>query len=342
MWLSAVTTVAAEQGLDEDTAWELARRACPAACLGHGRMWWRDEKWSPAVAEAAVDRPRRYRLDDIDVAAAETELAPEVQAEIAAVRAGFEAAVAAELHGLHPQRRRSVRAALYALATALATREGSISVRCLAIRAQLDTKTIRRALATAKEHRLIVETHAYAGGRADCAAYGPGAAATPHLTAARSTVSPTRCTTPAPTGRASRKRLHHEARSARRTWSLRCDALAALAPGERLADSQHPAAKLLRSLHHQRTWWRSLSAAEQQERRESRQHCMRQLDPADRSNWFRWLARRELICNAADRVLTHTAVPDDLGTLLAAPLTVHRGMRDPHWTTGGTPASAAA
>ncbi|WP_280393482.1 hypothetical protein [Nocardia wallacei] len=289
-----------------------------------------------------MDRPRRYRLDDIDAASAETELAPEMRAEIAAVRAGFEAAVAAELQGLHPQRRRSVRATLYALAAALVTREGSISVRCLAIRAQLDNKTIRRALATAKEHQLIVETHTYAGGRADCAAYGPGAAATPHLTAARSTVSPTRCTTPPPTGRASRTRLHHEARSARRTWSLRCDALAALAPGERLADSLHPAAKLLRSLHHQRTWWRSLSPAEQQERRESRQYRLRQLAPVDRSNWFRWLAQRELICNAADRVLTHTAEPDDLGTLLAAPLTVHRGMRHPQWATGGTPGSAAA
>ncbi len=289
-----------------------------------------------------MDRPRRYRLDDIDVAAAETELAPEVRTEIAAVRAGFEAAVAAEMRGLHPQRRRSVRAALYALAAALVTREGSISVRCLAIRAQLDTKTIRRALATAKEHQLIVETHTYAGGRADCAAYGPGVAATPYLTAARSTVSPTRCTTPAPTGRASRKRLHHEARSARRTWSLRCDALAALAPGERLADSRLPAAKLLRSLHHQRAWWRGLSPDEQEARRAARQHHMRRLPGDDRSAWFGWLARRELICNAADRVLTHTAAPDDLETLLAAPLTVHRGMRDPLWATGGTPAAAAA
>ncbi|WP_280393456.1 hypothetical protein [Nocardia wallacei] len=342
MWLSAVTVVAAEQGLDEDAAWELARRACPAACLARGRAWWRDGKWSAAVAEAAVDRPRRYRLDDTDPAAAETELSPEVRAEIAATREGFEAAVAAELGGLHPQRRHSVRAALWALAAAIVTREGSISVRCLAIRARLDGKTVRRALATAVQAGLIVATHAYTGGRADCDAYGPGPAATDHLIAARSTVSPTRCTTPGAHGRASRKRLHAEARAARRTWALRCDALAALAPGERLADSRHPAAKLLRSLHHQRTWWRNLTSDEQHARREARQAHMRRLPVDDRRSWFGWLARRELISNAADRLLTRTAAPDDLETLLAAPLTVHRGMRDPQWAVGGTPAPAAA
>ncbi|MBB5918949.1 hypothetical protein BJY24_007882 [Nocardia transvalensis] len=341
VWLSAVTVVAAEQGLTEDAAWDLARRACPAACLARGRAWWRDKAWTAAVAEAAVDRPRRYRLDGVDDAPAELE--PETTAQIATVRHGLAAAADAELCGLHPQRRHSVRAVLDALATALVTREGSISVRCLAIRARLDTKTVRSALATAQAHGLLVETHAYTGGRADCDAYGPGPAAMPHLSAAaRSGFSPTRCTTPAATGRANRNRLHREAHTARRVWSLRCDALAALAPGERLADSQHPAARLLRSIHHQRTWWRSLSPAEQQQRREARQQQMRQLDPADRSAWFGWLARRESICNATDRLLTHETSPDDLETLLAAPLTAHRGMRDPRWRTGGTPVSAAA
>ncbi|OBA53587.1 hypothetical protein A5780_26465 [Nocardia sp. 852002-20019_SCH5090214] len=66
------------------------------------------------------------------------------------------------------------------------------------------------------------------------------------------------------------------------------------------------------------------------------------MDRDDRSAWFGWLARRELICNASDRVLSWTATASDADTLRTAPLTVHRGMQDPKWRSGGTPAVAAA
>ena len=343
MWLSAVTVVCAEEGLSEDAAWERARKACSAACLAHGRGWWRKGKWAAAVAEAETDRPRRRRLEDVDPVAAEASLPPEQAAELATVRTGLSNAVTAVLGGLHPQRRRSVRVTLDALARVLVTRSGSVSGRDLAVLSRQDRKTVRRALAEALAAGLVVQTHAYAGGATDCDSWGVGPRAIDHIAAAQSAVSPTRCTTPAPQlGRANPARLHRESVQERRAWTLRCDALAALAPGERLADSRHPAAKLLRSLYHQRTWWRNLSAGEQQDRREVRQAVVRRLDRADRSAWVSWLSRREEICAAADRLLTHQGDDEGLRTVLAAPLTVHRGMADPRWRTGGTPVSAAA
>lgn len=340
MWLSAVAIVDAEAGLSEDAAWDRARKACSAACLAHGREWWKKGKWQPALAEAETDRPRRRRLENAD---AEASLPPELAAELATVRTGLSEAVTAILGGLHPQRQRSVRITLDALAWVLVTRSGSVSGRDLAVLSRQDRKTVRRALAAALEAGLVVQTHTYSGGASDCDSWGVGPHALEHIAAARMLVSPTRCTTPAPPlGRANPARLHRESLRERRAWSLRCDALAALAPGERLADSRHPAAKLLRSLHHQRTWWRGLSAEEQQIRREIRQAVVRRLDRADRSAWVSWLSRREEICTAADRLLTHQADPGGLQTLLSAPLTVHRGMADPRWRTGGTAVSAAA
>ncbi|OBA62585.1 hypothetical protein A5780_18695 [Nocardia sp. 852002-20019_SCH5090214] len=101
-------------------------------------------------------------------------------------------------------------------------------------------------------------------------------------------------------------------------------------------------AKALRSLHHQRTWWRSLTESEQAARREQRRRQLRAMDSTERSDWFGWLTRREHINNSADRILTWRAAADDPETVLRAPLTLHRGMRDPRWRTGGTPATAAA
>lgn len=339
VWLSAVTTVAAERGLTEEAAWDLVRQACPAECLTQGYDWWRNAKWEPALAEAQIDRPRRYRLDDTDET---SDLPPEVLAEIEAVRTGFETAVAERLAGLHPQRLRSVRAVLSALARAVVTRSGSISTRSLSLRARCDRKTVQRALATSKESGILVELHAYAGGSMDCSAYGIGPAAIEYVSAAHTSISPTRCTTPAPLGRAHLPRLRGEYLRDRTAWAARCDVLASLAPGERLADSSHPVAKLLRSRHFQKRWWQSLTMDEQTARQEARRRELRAMEHSERSVWFTWLARRELICNAADRLLAGNAAAGDLATLRAAPLTIHRGMSDPRWLDGGTPASAAA
>jgi hypothetical protein len=81
---------------------------------------------------------------------------------------------------------------------------------------------------------------------------------------------------------------------------------------------------------------------EQTSRQETRRRQLRAMEHSERSAWFTWLARRELICNAADRLLAGNAAANDLATLRAAPLTIHRGMSDPRWLDGGTPASAAA
>jgi hypothetical protein len=63
---------------------------------------------------------------------------------------------------------------------------------------------------------------------------------------------------------------------------------------------------------------------------------LRQLHPSERGAWFGWLARRDDITAAVDRILDHTETPEDTETVLNAPLTVYRGMRDPQWRTAAT------
>lgn len=339
MLMRATTTVAAEEGIDEDEAWGRASQACPAI-RSKGKDWWR-YWWRRALDEAGRDRPRRRRLP----AGADNEnptLPPEVAAELDAVRRGLRAAADIELAAVDPRRRHSVHAALHALAYAIVTRDGSMSDRTLAEWARIDTRTVRSVRRTVVDAGLLVLAHQYGGGTRDCTAYGVGPAAQPAVSAAPRISSPTRCTTPAPHGSASLSRLQEQHHSDRLHWSRRCDALAALVPGERLATSQHPSAKLLRSLWYQRKWWQSLTPEEQEARREKRRTLLRKLDQADRSLWFDWLEQRELVCNAVDRLAAapDTATAADVSTVRTASLTIHRGMADPRWRDGGTPASA--
>ncbi|MBU3063218.1 winged helix-turn-helix domain-containing protein [Nocardia sp. NEAU-G5] len=328
-WLPAVTGVAAERGLTDDAAWELAQRACPAVCRRRGRRWWQG-LWDRAVAEAATPRPRRYRSPGQAMC---TPATPGIAEEVAVVRRGLAEAVQVEYADLDPRRRRSARTLLWHLAVAIVKREGSISIRDLAERSQLDPSTVQAVLRTATERGLLVIARPYSGGPRSCQAYGIGSAARVYVAAARKIVSPhTSCSTPAPHGAANLARLAVSFASARKRWAQRNDVLAVLAPGERLADSRHPAARLLRSLWYQQKWWQSLTSLEKEARRRQRRAYLGGLHRSARSAWFDWLDRRSDIVAARDRIATHAADPVDVVAVLAAPpVTVHRGLHGfPH------------
>ncbi|WP_189062221.1 hypothetical protein [Longimycelium tulufanense] len=338
VWLPAVVTVAAEEGVEEAEAWQRSQVACRSRCRMLGREGWRVRLWRPAQRDAERDRPRRYRVEDT----APWGSTSAQRAEIEAVRRGLLAVAEERLTaaGVRPQRRHSAAALLHALVPALVQRDGSISVRDLALAARLDPKTVRAARDTLVEAEVITLPHRYQGGTDDCDRYALGPASQESVAAARTTAetSPTSCSTPPPPGGASPRRLTREAQEARQLWRLRLTLSAATeATGETYAESQHPAAKTLRSLHYQRQWWRSRTPQQQKQRRAIRRRVLDKLSTVDLSAWLEWLARRELIANAADRIRAGTATTVDHETATNAPRTIHRGMRDPLWRTGGTP-----
>lgn len=325
VWMPAVTTVAAEKGFNEDKAWSYALAASPVGCRKMGRRDW-SGLWKRALAEAKLDRPRRYRVDT-------AEAAPDVLAEIEVMRRGLQIAADHLVRPLRPQKRRSVAALLYVLAPAIVQRSGSISCRQLAILSNLDPKTVRAAIAAAVAVEVLEVTHEYEGGAQDCRAYGPGARALAYLSEARATSSPTSCSTPlrAPTGHCHpptlRSRLTHE----QHRWRLRCTLTSSLPAGESLASSLSPLARLLRSLWYQRSYWRSLAPREQAARRALRRRLLHTLSPEDTSAWFHWLARREEICAAADKLLAGEQDAAALTLIEQAPNVFHRGMQHPQW-----------
>lgn len=341
IWLPAVTTVAAEEGTTEDEAWQRAQLACRSRCRKLGLDWWR-VLWRRAQHEATQDRPRRYRVDDTEPAPGR----PQLAAEIGTARGGLLAAADELLSsdGARPQRRHSAAALLHALAPVLlGDRAGSISVRDLAELAHLDPKTVRATRNALVSLAVLAVVHQYEGGAEDCHRYAVGPAAQSYIEAAQraaTETSPTSCSAPppAPTGHANVTQLRTRHAADRQVWRLRCTLSAVTeTTGETYAESQHPAAKTLRSLHYQRQWWRSLSPEQQEQRRAERRRLLGQLDPVGLSAWLDWLARRELIRVAADHIAAGTAVSADHDAVTLAPLTVHRGMRDPQWRTGGTP-----
>ncbi len=353
VWAVAVTVVAAEDALSEPEAWSRFQRASPARARQLGLEAWRETYWQPAVAEAGRDRARRRHLERRPAAEPVPLRSPEEltaeQAETALLADALRAAAAqqAELAGLRPQFAHSVAAAVHALAEPIATRGGSISTREWAERARLDPKTLRRARDFAAERGILYRARAYAEGADDTDAWLPGPATTPFIEQRRET-SPTRWYTPtaepAPLGHANPDRLRRTHAAERRLWSLRCELSAATeGSGQTFASSQHPAAKTLRSLWHQRRWWTSLTPDEQEERRRQRRAMLGALHRSERSAWFDWLARREIVTAAADRAAS-VAEPGaaDLDLLERAPRTIHLGMRDPAWRTGGTPAADPA
>lgn len=336
VWLPAVTTVAAEEDVTEDEGWRRAQVACQVRCRQLGREGWRMAVWQPACEDAGRDRPRRYRVDDDD---AEN---PQRAAEIDWTSRGLVAAAEDLLaaRGVDARRRRSASTLLHTLAPVLVgDRAGSISHRALAERARLDPKTVRAALAVVVDAGVLTIARTYAGGNADCHQYGIGPAARSYVSAARTSSSPTSCSTPSPhpAGRANPSRLRQTHQDDRRTWRLRCElSTSTEATGENYRTSQHPAAKTLRSIRYQRQWWQSLPDAEQEARRAARRQVLRTLDTADVWTWLDWLVQRENIRMAADATAGGTGGTEEHRTLATAPVTVHRGLRDPNWRTGGT------
>ncbi|MFC7428703.1 hypothetical protein [Nocardia tengchongensis] len=332
IWVHAVTIAAAENGLTQDQAWQAALEACPPRVARITFAWWRP-LWRKAVRDAEEARPRRYRVDEV---AAQPD--PVVEAQIADVRRGLDAAAGTVLAGLRMRRDRQqgIRTLLYHLAPFLVTREGSVSVRDLARATRMDDKTVRRVRDDAIACGLLVYARRYSGGAKSCDAFAVTAVVETAIERGRSEKSPTSCSTPAPTGRCHAAKQDKRHGYERKVWVLLNDALAQLAPGERLATSRTRPAKLLRSMWAQRKWFQDQTPEQQEQRRAERRKLLRGLDAADLRAWLLWLEQREKIANACDRILAGTPDPYDGHLLENAPMTIYRGMRDPAWRIGGT------
>ncbi len=332
VWLDAHTTVCAEKGLTADQAWQSVSAASPAVCRKVGRKAW-ERLWDRAVDQAATQRPRRRLVTDQSAEPTGTD-----NARIAAIAAGLKAALDATDLGVRPQRRKNCEILLMHLAPVLVRREGSISVRDIALRAGIDVKTVRTCRDLLIAHGLLTTSHQYAGGAKDCHSYAMGEAALPHVDAAVEKISPT-CPkdTPlplAPSGRADRTLLATRFRRERHQWRTRCAALDDLPPGETLATSSSPAVKAYRSLRYQQRWWSGLSSEQQDARRTARRATLETLTPATRKAWFNWLDRRNGLVDTVDRVAAGSFTQDDRTVLAAAPRTVHTGLQDVSWRPG--------
>lgn len=350
VWCMAVTVVAAEQGCSETEAWQRFHRASPVRARAVGLHGWREGYWQPALAEAQRARPRRRNTrpgggEPVHLRSPEelAEQAAEAAIQSGGLRAAGEQQCA--LAGKRPQFAHSLAAFLDVLAVQIASRDGSISVRDLAEAAHLDTKTVRRVRDFAAERGVIYRARSYAGGANDSDAWLPGPAATAEIARQRET-SPTRLETPpappGPRGQADPALLHTRHVRERTHWRLRCE-LSAITEttGQTFAQSDHPAARTLRSLWHQRRWWASLTTDQQEQRRAGRRALLGGLHRSARSAWFDWLGRRGVIVAAAARLEAGTPMPVDHQVLELAPRLVHLGMRDPLWRVGGTPTAPA-
>lgn len=336
MWFRAVTEVAAERGLDEETAWDLARDASIARARSLGRQAWRDRYWLPAVERAADPaHPRVRRLTDRADEPPQTPTADpaEQAAVLERTRTAMHDAAADLIASFRPQRQKSIRAVIDALAVALVSRDGSIDVRTLAEQACVSKGVTIQVKADLTEHGIIAVAERYGGGADDCHRYVLGSRAEQALPQNETT----RWYTPTPRsyGHANpqRMRLHHVRERTR--WRLRCTLEEAThQTGERWATSQHPAAKAARSLWAQRARWEALPEDVQEQKRKQRRAFLGWLAPDERKRWFDWLNHRDGLAQAAARARTGQDRPADVVALTAAPLTVHLGMRERTWLDG--------
>lgn len=329
VWSRAVTVVAAERGVTEDEAWTEFERASRRRARELGREAWRRTYWWPALEDAEQERPRRRRLESAGDGAPSGET--EQAAEVERVRAGLHAAVAdvLEQDPRRPQFRRSVAAALDALAPVLVRRAGSIAERAWCEAAQLARSTLRALLPWLVEHGILARDRRYNGGTADCASWALG----PRSQVAVPT-SETRSTggTPPPqpptVGRADSTRLRRVHERERQTR----EADLSLLTDASVSSEADPAAhRMARSLTWQQRWWHSLDEEEQQIRRAVRRRMLDTIHRSRRSAWLSWLSQRNDLAAAAERVLRGRAETDDHRTLAAAPTTVHRGLHAPPW-----------
>ena len=337
IWCVAVTIAAAEQGVPEVEAWRRFQQASPQRGRHLGLPGWR-RYWHHAIAETGRARHRRTRTRRSTITrptrTAEQQAADQAEQQLLSTALRQAAARAVAEAGRRPQFARSLDAVLDVLATHLVHRAGSLSVRTWAEHAQTDTKTVRRTRDFAAEHGIIHRAHAYAGGATDTDAWQPGPAAAQLIDQHRRETSPTRWyTTPAPPlGLATPANQRARHTRERRQWHLRCElAEHAQRTGERFAQSQHPAARVLRSLWFQRTWWNRLTPDQQKHRIRQCQNRLGAMHRTERRAWLTWLNHRSALSTAADRLIHHAEQPGDLNLLVNAPATVHIGQRAACW-----------
>lgn len=172
IWAPARTIVDAEQHLPEDTAWQQFIQASPVQARHLGRSRWLTERWLPAIDEARTHRPRRRRTTRTQQHSQTAPAGNDHGSQIALTRRLLR--ITASLHlQRSPITRVSIKsstlyAALDALAVAIVTRSGSLSIRSWAERSLLDPKSVRRARDTAEQFGLIQRVHRYRGGPNDC------------------------------------------------------------------------------------------------------------------------------------------------------------------------------
>lgn len=360
LYLPARIVVDAERDVDEDQAWRHACVADPQTTTRRGRGWWhgqwikardaardpqqRRRPWTPP-GETGPDQARRSAVDGrtAEQRAADRAL---VHRYRVALRIGVLEDAART--GVRADAVNSRLAMVDALAVALVRRDGALSQRTWSVQACLSRATITRHL-PALQGGLINRVGQYEGGATDSDTWALGPLTQGIL--ARLALSETTSTsgTPLPpsqahTGRSDPTELAHRYARERALWRARCAAVAAAdAAGVRLAACTDRAARNSRSLWHQRRWWTNLAPDQRQERIEHRRRVCAQLSPIERKTWFNWLACRDLYAAASERLTAATgpaagsdAHSVDHDYLAGAPLTLHRGLRDPAWRTGGS------
>ncbi|MBE1580529.1 hypothetical protein ACFORH_39125 [Amycolatopsis roodepoortensis] len=333
MWFRAQTEIAAERGLDESAAWQIASQASTARARKLGRDGWRARYWQPAVERAAdPTQHRARRFTELD-APQSTQDAETAAADLERTRTAMHDAAADLIARFRPQRQKSIRAVIDALAVAITSRDGSIDVRSLAERACVSKGVTIEVKAQLTEHGVIAIPERYAGGADHCHRYALGSRAEQALPQKQTT----RWYTPTPRSYGSANpeamRLHHTRERLR--WKLRCTLEdATKTTGERWSTSQHPAAKAARSLWAQRARWDALPPDVQDEKRKQRRAFLGRVAPDERRLWFDWLNHRDNLGQAAQRARSGTESASDRAQLETAPITVHLGMRDRSWLDG--------
>lgn len=180
IWAPATTVVAAERHLSERQAWQIFRDASPIQARHLGQAGWHYTRWLPAVDQAAQFRPRRRSLHRTQLAQPASDATANSKANNEAMQHAIDALLSKSSSGSRIIRSsptepgvqvRSMRAALAALAHAIAVKDGSISVREWAERSHLDPKTVRRARDVALKLGIIKLTQQYRGGSHDSDAF---------------------------------------------------------------------------------------------------------------------------------------------------------------------------
>jgi hypothetical protein len=349
IWSGAVTTVAAERGMDEDQAWRWLVAECPARAEELGRDGWRPW-WLAAVEQAADPTVRRRYTKPQSLAAQARDLhgsagvpvdgppAARRQAEVELHREALHQVAEELLAGRRPQVHRTMAAVLDAVADVIVAGGGRISVRRLAEVALVAGGTVSARRAELLDAGVLRRVATHKADAQPCDLYALGEVTQQRLDQLRSKTCGRSCTPPRPrsTGTADpvRLRRRHQAQRARyrppTATSVQTEAITKAYP----KGGHGPAT--VRSRLRQRQWWQGLTAAEQAERRQLMRARMDRMPAVDRERWVIWLAERDLLDQALDRLLDGSADAGDRAAIERAPLTVHHGRQDPLWRTGGT------